>query len=188
MNILEFLGMFFSIFAVLYIAKATNEAIYKANVLFYISNIMMFSFFFLNGIVSIFIQMGLFFITAILGILRLSKNKQRDKKIILITSIIYITIFSFYLNYIGLKDLNFEIKPLDTIASIMAIIGAFLLSYDSFIKRNIAYILFLLADILYIYIGYSNGFYFFMIQSIFYIFTSSIGIKNNIKLNKSYNY
>lgn len=183
MYILEFFGMIFSILGVLLISKATNDSIYRANVLFYISNIILFSFFLLNGVVAIVIQMGFFFITSIFGIIKLSKDKKRDKQILSFLTITFIITLSLYVYNIGLNTLNFEIKLLDSIAATMAIIGAFLLSFDNFIKRNMAYSLFLLADLIYIYIGYNSGFYFFMIQSIFYIFTSSIGIKNNIKLN-----
>ncbi len=61
----EFIGMFFSIIAVLLISKATNNSIYKANILFYISNLSLLTFFMLNGIISIFIQMTFFYLKTV---------------------------------------------------------------------------------------------------------------------------
>lgn len=185
MIVLEFIGMFLSIIAVLFISKATNQHIYKANVLFYISNMSLLTFFIVNGIISIAIQMLFFFITSIIGILRLSSNKSRDKKYILISFSLFILFFSIYLFINGLSNISFSIKPLDVIAASLAIIGSFLLAFDNFVKRNAAYILFIIADVLYVYIGYQNTFYFFMIQSFFFIFTSSIGLKNNFKIHKN---
>lgn len=185
MIVLEFVGMFFSIIAVILIATATNNNIYKANILFYISNMALLTFFMLNGIVSIFIQMTFFYATSIIGILRLSNNKKRDFKLISITSIIYSILLIIYL-YVNsdLINITFTLKPIDSIAALFAIIGSYLLAFDNYIKRNMAYILFIIADILYVYIGYNNGFIFFTIQSLFFIFTSSFGILNN---NKQFN-
>lgn len=185
MSIIELLGAFFSIIAALLISKATNESIYRANILFFISNILLLTFFFINGLIPLIIQMTLFFSTAVLGILRLSKNKERDQKIIIFLLSIYFITFGLYIYTTGINNFSFHISIFDGIASTMAIIGAFLLPYDDFVKRNIAYVLFLLADILFIYVGYTNGFYFFMIQSIFYIFTSSFGLLNNMKIHKT---
>lgn len=100
----EFIGMFFSIIAVLLISKATNNSIYKANILFYISNLSLLTFFMLNGIISIFIQMTFF-----------------------------------YLFENSLNDIKFTLKPLDTFAAILAIIGSYFLAFDNYIKRNLAY-------------------------------------------------
>jgi hypothetical protein len=60
----------------------------------------------------------------------------------------------------------------------MAIIGSFLLKTKDLNRRNIAFILFLLADILYAYIGFEKGLYFFMTQAIFFWYTSIMGIIN----------
>lgn len=182
MIILEFIGMICSIVAVLFIATATNKNIYKANILFYISNISLLTFFMLNGIISIFIQMCFFYITAILGILRLSNNKKRDLKLIITTTTIYFILLIIYLYNNSLINITFTLKPLDAMASLFAIIGSYLLAFDNYIKRNLAYTLFIIADILYVYIGYNNNFIFFTIQSFFFIFTSTFGIINNYKI------
>ena len=135
----EFIGMFISIIAVLLISKATNNSIYKANILFYISNLSLLTFFMLNGIISIFIQMTFFYITSIIGILRLSKNKNRDFKLIFLTSSIYFILLGLYLFENSLNDIKFTLKPLDTFAAILAIIGSYFLAFDNHIKRNLAY-------------------------------------------------
>ena len=182
MIILEFLGMVLSIIGVIYIAKANNLAIYKANIMFYCSNLLLFTFFLFNGMVAIFLQMSFFFITSIIGIIRLSTNTNRDIKLIIITFIIYLLILLISTYFYNLENFQFKFNTLDVLAALMAMIGAYLLPFDNKNKRNMAYLLFILADILYVYIGYMNMFYFFMFQSFLYIFTSSIGIYNNNKL------
>ena len=182
MIILEFLGMVLSIIGVIYIAKANNLAIYKANIMFYCSNLLLFTFFLFNGMVAIFLQMSFFFITSIIGIIRLSTNTNRDIKLIIITFIIYLLILLISTYFYNLENFQFKFNTLDVLAALMAMIGAYLLPFDNKNKRNMAYLLFILADILYVYIGYMNMFYFFMFQSFLYIFTSSIGIYNNNQL------
>ena len=38
-----------------------------------------------------------------------------------------------------LYDIKFTLKPLDTFAAILAIIGSYFLAFDNYIKRNLAY-------------------------------------------------
>jgi hypothetical protein len=181
MFVLELIGAIFSIAGALFISKATNEWLYKAFIAFFISNLMLLAFFTINGKIPMIIQMVFFFSSAILGIYRLSLNKNRDKYIMLFILTIYSLILGSYLLYNGIKDISFSIEIIDVIAASMAIIGSFLLSSKNLINRNVAYILFLLADVLFVYIGYTNAFYFFMIQSFVYIYTSSLGLYNNNK-------
>ncbi len=39
----------------------------------------------------------------------------------------------------SLNDIKFTLKPLDTFAAILAIIGSYFLAFDNYIKRNLAY-------------------------------------------------
>ena len=80
---------------------------------------------------------GMFF--SIIGILRLSKNKNRDFKLIFLTSSIYFILLGLYLFENSLNDIKFTLKPLDTFAAILAIIGSYFLAFDNYIKRNLAY-------------------------------------------------
>jgi hypothetical protein len=103
-------------------------------------------------------------------------NRRRDYILI---SLVVISLIVILINS-ELGELTF--KPLDTIASAIAIIGSFLLSSPVFERRQIAYVGFIVADILFVYIGVENGFLFFTLQSLFFVYTSTMGIINNRKL------
>lgn len=97
--------------------------------------------------------------------------------------------FKFTLVLIGIvfqiKETSFEIQTIDMIASFMAILGSLLLSSFDYIKRNLAFTMFILADLLFVYIAIINGFYFFLLQSLFFfVITGTRGLYKNIKLNK----
>ena len=61
------------------------------------------------------------------------------------------------------------------------LIGSFLLSSHNHIIRSYAFICFFMADVIFVYIGYTNAFYFFMVQSAFYLYTSLKGYSNTMK-------
>ena len=76
----------------------------------------------------------------------------------------------------------------DIVAATMAIIGSFLLRTKNESVKIIAFTLFILADLLYAFIGYDKNMLFFMTQSIFFLFTSSYGIYNSINTMKGKHY
>lgn len=177
-TILELIGAIFSILGAWYMSYAKKEYLYKAFVFFLISNTSLLIFFILNGKVPMIVQFIFFFGSAILGVIRMSDNKQKTIKLLKIVGLISIAPLLFAL--LNIKEVTFEVKALDTIASTLAITGAFLLSSPTYIKRNIAYIMFIIADIVFVYIGFTNSFYFFMLQSLFFIYTGSRGLIKNI--------
>jgi len=124
--------------------------------------------------------MILFFITAIIGIYKLTKNRKRDVSIIVIILFIYSSILIFTI-IPNINDIDFNVLIIDFIAASIAIVGSFLLSSHKHIIRSYAFICFFLADVIFVYIGYVNAYYFFMIQSLFYLYTSSKGYHNTMK-------
>lgn len=184
MLFLELFGAIFSIAGAFLMSKATKDEtkwIYYAFCSFFVSNLCLFAFFLLHGKIPIVIQMVLFFSSAVLGIVKLSNNKLRDTIIVSVITFFYMLSMIHIINKIGISNIDFSISIIDTIASTMAIIGSFILSAKNHITRSYAFLLFLLADIIFVYIGYSNGFYMFMTQSAIYIYTSSKGYYNTMK-------
>lgn len=180
---LEILGAIFSILGAYLMSlstKSNTKPIYFAFVSFFISNLSLLTFFTLSGKVPVIIQMILFFVTAILGIVRLTANKKRDITLMSIILFIYLIFLNSYV-FSNIKEINFEILPIDFIASSIAILGSFILSSNNHVIRSYAFICFFLADLLFVYIGYVNSFYFFMIQSMFYLYTSTKGYMNTMK-------
>ena len=114
----------------------------------------------------------------------MSNNREKSIKYLYI----YLSIFTLLLIGIvfQIKETSFEIQTIDMIASFMAILGSLLLSSFDYIKRNLAFTMFILADLLFVYIAITNGFYFFLLQSLFFVITGTRGIYKNIKLNKNH--
>ncbi len=174
---LEFLGAIFSILGAWYISNPSKESLTKAFKFFLISNFSLLVFFTLNGKVPMMIQFIFFFLTAMLGLYRLAEFK--NKKVILSTigTLAFVVLLATVVN---MKEIDYQIGLLDAIASGMAVIGSFFLS-GGYRQRNIAYVMYIVADILFVYIGYENAFWFFLAQSSFFVFTSSKGLYLNVK-------
>lgn len=183
MIILEALGAIFSIIGAYLMSLSSKDdtrPIYWGFVSFFISNLALLTFFTLNGKVPVIIQMILFFVTAILGIYRLTINRKRDVTLMSFVLIIYITILiSQILPNMG--NIDFTVLIIDLIAASIAILGSFILSSKNHIIRGYAFICFFVADVIFVYIGYTNAFYFFMIQSAFYLYTSTKGYMNTMR-------
>lgn len=183
MIILEALGAIFSIMGAYLTSLSTKEntrPLYWGFVSFFISNLALLTFFTLNGKVPVIIQMVLFFVTAILGIYRLTMNRKRDVVLMTFSLTIYISILiSQILPNMG--DIDFTVLIIDLIAASIAIFGSFILSSHNHVVRGYAFICFFIADIIFVYIGYTNAFYFFMVQSAFYLYTSSKGYMNTMR-------
>ena len=176
MIVIEFLATFLTIIATILMTKSSKEdtkPLYYTFVLFLLSNFLFVFLFVSKGIVPVAIQMILFLITSIIGIMKNSPHPKRDKLLLILSIPIYIFTLSIYFLNIGIENISWNIKILDTIASSLAIAGSYLLTFKQRSIRVKSFILFIIADILFVYIGYENQLYFFMLQSLFFIFTSS---------------
>ena len=183
MIILEAMGAIFSILGAYLMSlsgKGNTKPLYLGFICFFISNLALLTFFTLTGKVPVIIQMVLFFVTAIIGIYKLTQNRKRDVQIMAFVLVIYISIFIFTV-LPNMGQIDFKILLVDLIASLIAIIGSFLLSSHNHVIRSYAFICFFVADVIFVYIGYTNTFYFFMIQSAFYLYTSLKGYSNTMK-------
>lgn len=183
MIILEAFGAVFSILGAYLMSLSSKDdtrPLYIGFICFFISNLALLTFFTLNGKIPVIIQMILFFITAIIGIYKLSKNKKRDSKIMALILSIFIAL-QIQIVLPNMKNIDFTVLPIDLIASFIAITGSFLLSSHNHIVRGYAFICFFVADVIFVYIGYTNMFYFFMLQSAFYLYTSIKGYRSTMK-------
>ncbi|QKF67445.1 putative membrane protein [Arcobacter venerupis] len=183
MIILEAIGAIFSILGAYLMSlsgKGNTKPLYLGFICFFVSNLALLTFFTLTGKIPVIIQMILFFVTAIIGIYKLTQNRKRDVQIISFVLVIYILIFIFTV-VPNMAQTDFKILLVDFIASLIAITGSFLLSSHNHVIRSYAFICFFVADVIFVYIGYTNAFYFFMVQSAFYLYTSLKGYSNTMK-------
>lgn len=184
MIILEAFGAIFSILGAYLMSLSTKHnqrPLYFAFISFLCANLSLFAFFLFQGKIPMIIQLLFFYWGAFLGVVKKSDNKKRDVKILTIISIMYFIALMISLYFKSIGSIDFEIVLIDSIAASMAIAGNFLLSSRSHVKRSYAFILFFLADLLYVYVGYTNAFYFFMIQSVFFLYTSLNGYRNTMR-------
>lgn len=184
MIILEAFGAIFSILGAYLMSLSTKHnqrPLYFAFISFLCANLSLFAFFLFQGKVPMIIQLVFFYWGAFLGVVRKSDDSKRDFKILISISIVYFSILLISLYFKSISSIDFEILPIDSVASFMAIIGNFLLSSKCHIRRSYAFILFFLADLLFVYVGYANAFYFFMAQSTFFLYTSVNGYRNTMK-------
>jgi uncharacterized membrane protein YhhN len=183
MIILEVIGAIFSILGAYLMSlsgKGNTKPLYLGFICFFVSNLALLTFFTLTGKIPVIIQMILFFVTAIIGIYKLTQNRKRDIRIISFVLAIYILIFIFTV-LPNMAQIDFKVLLVDFIASLIAITGSFLLSSHNHVVRSYAFICFFVADVIFVYIGYTNAFYFFMVQSAFYLYTSLKGYSNTMK-------
>lgn len=182
MLFLEIFGAIFSIIGAYTMSLTTinnTKPLYYGFISFFVSNLSLLTFFTINGKIPIIIQMIFFFKSALFGLIKHSPNKKRDLKIVSV--ILFFYIIAFVYMFMNIQKIDFEILYIDTFAALIAIIGSFLLSSHNNIIRSYAFICFFIADIIFVYIGYSNAYYFFMIQSAFYLYTSVNGYRNSFK-------
>ncbi|MGM0519529.1 MAG: hypothetical protein ACQERD_07785 [Campylobacterota bacterium] len=183
MIILEIIGAIFSIIGAFLMSRSSKHntrPIYWGFVSFFVSNLALLTFFTLVGKVPVIIQMILFFITAIIGIYKLTNSRLRDSLIISLIVLVYI--FALLKTVVpNMANIDFSVLPLDLTAASIAILGSYLLSSHNHKIRGYAFICFFVADVIFVYIGYINSFYFFMVQSIFYLYTSVRGYVNTMR-------
>jgi len=169
----ELIGMVFSMIGA-YLSSSTSkkdEKMILAYASFLVSNVAMYFMGILEGMLPLLIQIVFFMFSAINGITVLTRNIILSKTLYILMALIFV--LSIYI--IGLRDIEFKfhISVIESFAAIIAIIGSFLLAYKDY-RRN-AFLMFFVADILYAYIAYERGLNFFLIQSVFFWFTSLRG-------------
>lgn len=194
-DILEFFGMAFAISGAIYMSrdsKIVPNHMFKAFLVFFISNMFMIIVAAVEGMIPFFIQQCFFMIGAYLGLIYYLKKLYTNYfynyiKFINIITIIYIIVVIIILFNLS-NNYTFNITIIELAAAILAISGNFILKADNLNIRSYAFIFFIIADIIYVYIAIDHNLLFFTSQSLFFVFTGIIGLKNtlkNIKLNNS---
>lgn len=179
--IAEFLGMVFSMLGAFYMSRDYNKDprhMEKAFGFFLISNVSMIMLSAALLMIPLLIQMGLFMITAYNGLI---KNRPDLKKMVLIVPIVTFSIGTALFISNMQKEMSFHITIIEVLAAAIAIYGSHIAKEEIYNKRILSFILFFVADILYIMIAYEKGLLFFGIQSAFFIYTSLSGLNNTIK-------
>jgi len=186
-RVLEFLGMVFSIYGSYMISrdeKIFTRTVYIGYISFFVSNIMILLVAINALVMPLVVQAILFFIGSILVVLSRSNNIQRDRKIFIYILIPYSFVIAAVLHYTS-QNAVFTIVMFEVIAAAMAITGNFLFASKKDKFKVSAYLLYLVADAFYISIAFEHDLYFFMIQSAFFVYTSSKGLYNVLKYKKT---
>ncbi len=179
--IAEFLGMIFSMLGAFYMSRDYNKDprhMEKAFTFFLISNVSMIMLSAALLMIPLLIQMGLFMITAYNGLI---KNRPDLKRVVLIVPVITFIIGAFLFITNMQKEMSLHITIIEVLAAAIAIYGSHIAKEEIYNKRILSFILFFVADILYVMIAYDKGLLFFGIQSAFFLYTSLSGLNNTIK-------
>jgi len=180
---IESVGSMVNISGTIYMSQATKEnqtPMYKAFLMFSLSNLFLLFIFLYNGIIPLAILSLFFFMTSIQGVLNKTTEYERDLKITKIFYPIYFLFIFTFFYFHGIQNINWNIEIIDLVASSLAVIGSYFLSSNK-INNNYAFLSFILADVILTYVGYSHGLMAFMLQSMFFIGTSSVALYNNNK-------
>lgn len=161
-----------------WVANKVEDAILSAFILFFASNVLMFHFALDAELYALAIQFCFFFAATVLGIMNLTESEALKKTTLLISAIFIFTAISRIPELPAVPDINFRVT--EVIAATLAVLGnLFLRSLDSG-KQITAFSFFIVADVLYVYIGLSGGHTAFTLMSMFFILMSSKGLVNNI--------
>jgi len=189
---LEFNGMLFALLGAIYMSR--NQTTYKNTMLyafsfFTFSNMSMLIVAYEHNMLPLVIQQILFFTGAIIGVKLQMKNVLslekylKYNKIFNIILFVYISLLILFVSSNSI-DFSFVMDNIEIFAAILAIIGNFLLPRELYLAR-IAFQLFIIADILYVFIAYEHNMYFFLVQSLFTVYTAYKGLKNtNISMRE----
>jgi len=190
LTILELLGGATAIVAAYKMSLSGKEGriyLYHAFILFGISDLFLFAFFLFEGKLPMVIQLIIFGSTALLGIVKTvdytncsyaMNKKDLIQKAIVFIFLYFCIVFGLSILFNSFDSVDFTIVGIDVLASSIAVLGSYMLSSHSHVIRAWAFVMFFIADIIFVYIGFENKFYFFMIQSAFFIYTSSQGFYN----------
>lgn len=178
---IEAIGVFFAIVGTLFFAvdpkKVPNHILYAFGA-FFISNLFMLHFSLNQGMAPLFIQYVLFIWGASSGLISLSDNR---KVTLIVLVILFVETLLLLAAYMSVEDFSFEFDAIQVTAAAIAITGNFLLKSVKAQTKITAFGLFIVADLLYIWIGYTNSLIFFTAMAIFFVLMSSIGIRNTIR-------
>jgi len=176
---LEFIGMIFSMLGA-FMSSFKNDKDSKyilfAYYSFLISDVFLFYMGVMLGMIPFLVQLVFFIFSAINGIAKIKNNIIINKTLFIAFGLLMIS--GIYLaGIIGSDKISFEITRTEVLAAILAIIGSFFLAYKEL--RFYSFVLFFLADSIYLYIAYEKHLLYFGIQSFFFLFTSIKGMRNN---------
>jgi hypothetical protein len=133
--------------------------------------------------IPLIIQQALFFHSAVLGVNETVGRRWKGKtlkKVERTTLTLMILSFTaaFFVAYVFGEEANLKVTFLEVVAAVMAITGSYLMRKETYNALKIAFILYFVADVFYVYIAIERELWFFMIQSAFFIYTSWRGLMN----------
>jgi len=177
LTVLEFVGMVSTMTGAYLVSRNKEMLMFYGATAFLTANYTMFAFATGKGMIPLQIQMVFFFMATIPMLKAYSPNWELSKKIILIFTPIYTILL---ISFIDINLGNIEITRFEIIAAIIAVSGSFLLKYKNSDIKIIAFILFFVADVIYVYVSIDKSLIFFGIQSLFFWYTSIDGIKGEL--------
>ena len=182
---LEFSGMVFTMTGAFLITNKKEKTRLIGLFAFIAANYTVFAFASMKGLLPLQIQMIFFFFAGIPAIKSYCKNWKTVKKYLWIFSSVYLLLL---ISFVHFNIRSNSIPIIEIIAASIAVIGSYLQKFKLSDMRIISFIMFFVADILYVGISIENSLLFFGIQSFFFWFTSIKGIKSELNGESFYNW
>jgi len=177
LHILEFLGAASTMTGAFLVSRNKENLMFFGFIGFLTANLLMFAFATGKGMLPLQIQMAFFFFGSLPGLKAYSSNWKMVRN----------TLFSIFMLYmiliISVMDFKIsitDISPIEVIAATIAIVGSYMLRYKNSNIKIISFMMFFVADVLYVAISIELGLIFFGIQSLFFWYTSIDGIRNEL--------
>jgi len=181
LSVLEFLGASATIAGSFLISRGKGDKfLYLGFISFLTANSLMFAFAGGIGMISLQIQMVAFFILGI-PVITSTKMFERNRGKTYLYLIVAFSVSMILFSVVRTEELNYSYTYIEIITAIMAVIGSYIMKYDNRDIKTIGFMLFFIADLIYIFISVEKGLVFFGIQSVFFLYTSVSGIKNELK-------
>jgi hypothetical protein len=174
---MEATGMILSILGATLMSLSTKENIKPllyAYLSFFFSNIFLVYVSAAHGLIALLMQMILFSMITLKGIFVFSGKTVTY----LLGSVLLVSVLLTF-NSVDMTSIDIvDLWKIDTIYSVIAFAGTYLLANKNNNIREYAFVLFLIADIGFVFLAVEHSMFYFAIQSIYFLFTSALAIKN----------
>lgn len=172
----EFVGMAFSMVGAFLMSRDQEKyknALLMSFYCYLVSNASMLYVSCVHGIGPMFIQMALFAIT---GIEVISSRTTKKARLLYVAIIAYVGLL-----FSNSQEFKFEIALIEIVAAVFAVVGNYLFKFKKTEILIAGFTCFFVADAIYIFVACDRSMWFFLVQSMFFIYTSVVGILNIVK-------
>lgn len=182
-EILEFIGMVSTMGGAFMITSKNEKTRFYGLFSFIVANYTVFAFASMKGLLPLQIQMVFFLIATSPALKNYTNNWKIIRNSLFVFTVVYATVM---IMFVDMKISSTHIPIVELMAAGIAVLGSYLQKYKVSDIRVISFMMFFIADVLYVIISIENTMLFFGIQSLFFWYTSIKGISNELNKKESF--